>query len=456
AVLVAGPAHGTLALAANGGFDYTPTAGYTGADSFTYKNSDGVLNSGTATVNLTVGAGFTYTPVADNPAGVAAGTLAATSNHDLLPIAPLGTAGGIIYSFLAASDAAGFSPYSALQQAAAVAALTLWAETAGIGIAAAAAGEAGNLQFGNSTGHGYAEFVDNAAGNGGTIWTNPDFGVTANPSSGSYGFLTLLHETGHALGLGHPTDASVTQLDSVMAYRAPDAIGVDWWNAQGHWVDPQTPMVDDIATLQGVYGADTTTRAGDTVYCFHATAGNDVFDFTANADPVLTIYDAGGNDTLDLSGYDTPSVIGLTPGATSSANGMTHNIGIALGTIIETAIGGSGDDTIKGTARAETLIGGAGNDTLVGGGGDDTLTGGAGDDTISVPDLAFLSVDGGGGTDKLVLLGSGQTFDFTTLADSKVTSIETIDITGSGNNTVKIGGLDVMNMSDSFNFAFTA
>src|SRR5207245_2366312 len=37
AVLVAGPAHGTLTLNANGGFTYTPSANYNGPDSFTYK-----------------------------------------------------------------------------------------------------------------------------------------------------------------------------------------------------------------------------------------------------------------------------------------------------------------------------------------------------------------------------------------------------------------------------------
>jgi hypothetical protein len=48
------PAHGTLALAANGGFTYTPTAGYAGADTFTYRASDGTYQSPAATVTLTV------------------------------------------------------------------------------------------------------------------------------------------------------------------------------------------------------------------------------------------------------------------------------------------------------------------------------------------------------------------------------------------------------------------
>ena len=38
----------------NGGFTYTPTAGYTGPDSFTYRASDGVATSALATVTITV------------------------------------------------------------------------------------------------------------------------------------------------------------------------------------------------------------------------------------------------------------------------------------------------------------------------------------------------------------------------------------------------------------------
>ena len=54
AAVVAGPAHGTLSLNANGGFTYTPVTGYFGGDSFTYRVSDGFLNSNVATVTLTV------------------------------------------------------------------------------------------------------------------------------------------------------------------------------------------------------------------------------------------------------------------------------------------------------------------------------------------------------------------------------------------------------------------
>ncbi len=54
AVLAIGPAHGTLTLNADGSFTYTPVPGYSGADSFTYKASDGILESNVATVSLQV------------------------------------------------------------------------------------------------------------------------------------------------------------------------------------------------------------------------------------------------------------------------------------------------------------------------------------------------------------------------------------------------------------------
>ena len=56
AALVAGPAHGTAALNADGSFTYTPAAGYSGPDAFTYQAAAGSARSATATVNLTVAA----------------------------------------------------------------------------------------------------------------------------------------------------------------------------------------------------------------------------------------------------------------------------------------------------------------------------------------------------------------------------------------------------------------
>src|SRR5207244_4673857 len=54
ATLASGPLHGALAFNADGSFSYTPAANYIGADSFTYRASDGMLSSNLATVSLNV------------------------------------------------------------------------------------------------------------------------------------------------------------------------------------------------------------------------------------------------------------------------------------------------------------------------------------------------------------------------------------------------------------------
>ena len=54
AVLVSGPTNGTLTLNADGSFTYTPSANFSDSDGFTYQASDGTLQSGLATVTITV------------------------------------------------------------------------------------------------------------------------------------------------------------------------------------------------------------------------------------------------------------------------------------------------------------------------------------------------------------------------------------------------------------------
>jgi Ca2+-binding RTX toxin-like protein len=267
-------------------------------------------------------------------------------------------------------------------------------------------------------------------------------------TDGFYGLTTLVHETGHTLGLSHPGDynfgddndgdgepdpityqgdafyAQDTRQYTIMSYFDSFDTGqtqsfIDW--SVMRVVYASTPMVHDILAIQAIYGADPTTRAGNTTYGFNATSDvtNPVMSFLpGERAAIFTIYDAGGIDTLDLSGYKTSSIIDLRPGSYSSAGGADHqltlaeinannaaaglparseflyevyfngvkgtngglswieqtgvtdflmheNIGIAYGTIIENAIGGSGNDRIIGNSAANRLTGGAGADSFV-------------------------------------------------------------------------------------------
>jgi VCBS repeat-containing protein len=85
AVLVSGPSHGTLTLNPNGSLTYTPAAHYDGTDSFTYRASDGTLESNEAKVTLTV--------TATNEAPTAADDAYSTTEDTALTVAAPGLLG---------------------------------------------------------------------------------------------------------------------------------------------------------------------------------------------------------------------------------------------------------------------------------------------------------------------------------------------------------------------------
>ncbi|HEX8644503.1 MAG TPA: M10 family metallopeptidase, partial [Allosphingosinicella sp.] len=225
-----------------------------------------------------------------------------------------------------------------------------------------------------------------------------------------------LHEVLHAMGLSHPGDYNGQGFNyqdhaefvedtiqySVMSYWAAANAGADHveGNVQYH---ARTPLLYDILALQSLYAPNMTTRAGDTVYGFNSNTGaNSPFNFAAAAGPVVAIWDAGGIDTIDLSGYSSASLIDLNEGEFSDAGGLTKNIAIAFGVTIENAVGGAGNDKLTGNAAANRLEGGGGDDLLDGRGGADLLVGGAGNDLYLVDHAGDAAVEAaGGGTDEV-------------------------------------------------------
>jgi LPXTG-motif cell wall-anchored protein len=81
AVLVSGPAHGVLLLAADGSYRYTPNPGYVGPDSFSYAASDGTTQGNTVTVVLDITA--SPTPLTTPPAAAAPGGQLPTTGSDI-------------------------------------------------------------------------------------------------------------------------------------------------------------------------------------------------------------------------------------------------------------------------------------------------------------------------------------------------------------------------------------
>lgn len=352
----------------------------------------------------------------------------------------------ITYSFPSSGSTSTSFSVDATQKAWIREAIDLVGDALGLTFVEVAPGAASNIKFVNDTGGGtYAStsyFPSSGSIAGSTIYLDQTWSSnqSANLDYGSYGFLTILHEFLHTLGLSHPGDYNAgsggpitydnsaefeqdTHRYSVMSYFAAyeDGSGTShyfWTDSSWQWIYPQSPMVYDILALTDGnyagyftgYAENSSTRSGDTVYGYNATADRDIFDFTINDAPVLTIFDSGGIDTLDLSGdsairalepvYDSGGqligwqsistnytrIIDLHEGTYSSTHGMSNNIGIAFGTVIENVIGTSFDDIIYGNDYANTLNGGPGDDDLYGGGGGDTFLYQAssdwGDDTI--------------------------------------------------------------------------
>lgn len=415
------------------------------------------------------------------------------------------------------TDVAGFVQFSAAQIAATLLALQAWSDVANIRFVRVDDGNGysdnatllfSNYSSGQDAAAAFAYMPGSSAfgSASGDVWINNSLSYNAAPAQLGYGQQVLLHEIGHAIGLSHPAaynasaDETITYSQhatyyedsrqySVMSYFSESNTGGSFFRNYS-----SAPLLDDIAAIQRLYGANMTTRTGDTVYGFNANAGQPWFAAnSSSARVIFSVWDADGNDTLDFSGYGQDQVIDLRQGHFSSVGGLIGNVSIAMGAVIENAIGGSGADVLSGNSANNRLTGGAGNDDLDGGGGIDTavfsgnrsaytidtsgpkvvvtgpdgtdtlvnieflqfadqivalstnagvsLTGGAGPDALTGTELND-SLDGGGGNDVLIGLG-GNDYLFGGEGDDVLIGGKGSDnlVGGAGIDTAVFGGL---------------
>ncbi|MVO18514.1 M10 family metallopeptidase [Parasedimentitalea huanghaiensis] len=275
----------------------------------------------------------------------------------------------------------------------------------------------------------------------------------------SYSFSTYVHEIGHALGLGHQGG-----YNGAATYGVDETFSNDSWQISVMSYFNQTEntttnasyaaivslMMADVVAIQNLYGAAgaSSATAGDTTYGADSALGtymDQLFDLIAagttssvygGAAITHTIYDQGGTDTVDLSYSTTHDRLSLLGESFSDIGGLIGNIGIARGTVIENALGGSGNDTILGNGAHNQLTGNAGNDSLTGEGGRDSLLGGDGDDYLQ-GGTGDDTLRGGAGNDTIYSNTSLDTI-YGDAGNDYISSGNGVDYVdgGSGNDTI--------------------
>ena len=292
-------------------------------------------------------------------------------------------------------------------------------------------------------------YLPHVSAEGGDIWFNRE--NYNNPIIGSYAFRSIGHEIGHALGLehGHDTggvsnvamDANRDSMEfSIMTYRSYINAPTDFYRNET-WGFSQSLMMYDIRAIQQMYGANFNTNSGNTTYSFSTTTGEMFINGLGQGTPgdnriFRTIWDGNGFDTYNFSNYNTNLSINLAPGGWSDLDVGGNNQRAQLGSthfarghvfnalqyngdtrsLIENAIGGSGNDVI---------IGNNANNIINGGGGDDYLDGGLGIDTVN---YRFWNEDSIYNLDSGVASLSG-------LYDEEILNFENI-LAGGGNDDI--------------------
>lgn len=322
--------------------------------------------------------------------------------------------------------------------------------------------------------------------------------------AGGYGYLTVIHELGHGLGLAHPfetgssglsavygTEVGTSNLISIMAYAEwgidpatgyasfdiASPIGTVQSLDYGHFL---TPDALDIAAVQHLYGANLNQDDGD-----GDGSADDVYWLPrSNREGTgwTTIWDTGGEDWIRQAGRKEahislqPTVIDgddFTPGGISQVKGvlggymiaddftgaLTDEQGGFRGVLIENAAGGGKADLIEGNDAANELLGRGGWDRVYGLGGRDEIYGGNGRDVLSggdSNDRLYGEGDkdtlwGGRGSDRLYGGEGNDTLNGGTGADLFVFAA------GDGIDTIKDFGtgdrIDLRDHDDARSFA---
>jgi len=330
-------------------------------------------------------------------------------------------------AYLSATDKSNFQPLSATQKDAVRSALTYLSTLVNVTFTETNDRAAAKVLYGtnnqNGVSGGYANYPNGNGGNPSTLLlANDGQSGAANAGAelgklGGYGWVTLIHEIGHTMGLKHPGNYNAggggTQkpylpaaLDnrrmSIMSYKNPTAsisLSVTATQSGYSWsksaVNPTTFGVFDIAALQYLYGAITNSTATNltfndgfsdfkTVWApkgvkvdAGATSKANIFDLREGAYSSISVktdsdQKAAIQASLARQGmsevnakYAVDTIYKREKGLAASLYNGKNNLALAYGSTYSEVYGGSSADKFYASNYSVTIDGKLGNDTLL-------------------------------------------------------------------------------------------
>ncbi len=207
-------------------------------------------------------------------------------------------------------------------------------------------------------------------------------------------------------------------------------------------------------------GADGGTYAGEAYLVFGKADGFGELDDDTGRQ-VINLDGLAAGDGFIIQGDSPNDFVGGSVSGAGDVNGdgFADLLVGAPGADVTRSVGGT-PETFSSAGEAYVLFGGpaglttetlAGDDVLSDDDDDGVVIAGPGDDVLNIDSFTeadLLRFDGGSGTDTLSLTGTGLSLDLSTLPDTRLISIERIDLSGNGDNSLTLTRLDLLNLSE--------